>query len=127
AFGFAHTRFGVVAAVASAAGAIAAPAAGVLADRRNRVRILVFAVILWATAMAATGLSTGYWWLLLSRLALGAALAATGPVVTSLVGDFFHPAERARAYGVILTGELVGAGAGLVTGGLLGSLMSWRA
>lgn len=125
-FGIGHARFGIVVAAASAAGAIGAPVAGVLADRTNRVRILAVAIVVWGLAMGAGGLSTGYWWLLFSRLALGAALAAANPVVTSLVGDFFHPSERARAYGLILTGELVGAGLGLVAGGVLGSLASWR-
>jgi predicted MFS family arabinose efflux permease len=126
AFGIGHARFGIVVAVASAAGAIGAPVAGVLADRTNRVRILAVAIVAWGLAMGAGGLSTGYWWLFFSRVALGAALAAATPVVTSLVGDFFHPSERARAYGLILTGELVGAGLGLAAGGVLGSLVSWR-
>ncbi|HEY7224127.1 MAG TPA: MFS transporter [Micromonosporaceae bacterium] len=126
AFGIEHTRFGIIVAAASASGAIAAPAGGVLADRRNRTRILAAAILVWALTMALTGLSTGYWWLFLSRLFLGAAVATAGPAVTSLVGDFFHPSERARAYGAILTGELVGAGVGLFAGGLLGTLFSWR-
>jgi predicted MFS family arabinose efflux permease len=126
AFGIGHARFGAIVAVAAATGAVAAPFAGVLADRTNRIRILTFAIVVWALAMTAAGLSTGYWWLFSSRLALGAALAATGPVVASLVGDLFHPSERSRAYGLILTGELVGAAVGLAAGGLLGSLVSWR-
>jgi predicted MFS family arabinose efflux permease len=127
AFGLAHARFGIVVGAASATGAFAAPIAGLLADRRSRVRILAVAIGVGASSMAVSGLATGYWFLFFSRLALGAALAASVPFVTSLVGDFFPPAERARAYGVILTGELIGSGVGLLTGAVLGTLISWRA
>ena len=44
AFGIGQARFGIVVAVASGAGALGAPVAGVLADRTNRVRILAVAL-----------------------------------------------------------------------------------
>jgi len=36
------------------------------------------------------------------------------PAVASPIGDLFAPAERGRIYAFILTGELVGAGFGIV-------------
>src|SRR5436853_1430055 len=64
--------------------------------------------------------------LLLARVFLGAVTAAAGPMVASLVGDYFPSAERGRIYGYILAGELVGAGVGFaVTGDI--SRLSWRA
>src|SRR6185437_5491934 len=64
--------------------------------------------------------------LLVVRLLLGAATAAAGPFVASLVGDLFWPSERGRIYGYILAGELVGAGVGLIVSGSIAGL-SWRA
>ncbi len=52
--------------------------------------------------------------------------ATAGPAIASLTGDYFPSAERARMLGLILTGELVGAGIGLVVSGDLGSALSWR-
>ena len=76
--------------------------------------------MLWS----ATASSFGQ--LLLTRACLGAVTAAAGPVVASLVGDWFPGAERGRIYGFILTGELVGAGVGFAVTGDIAAL-SWRA
>jgi MFS family permease len=64
--------------------------------------------------------------LLLARLFLGGVTAAAGPLVASLVGDYFPAAERGRIYGYILAGELAGAGVGFAVTGDLAAL-SWRA
>jgi MFS family permease len=64
--------------------------------------------------------------LLWTRLFLGAVTASAGPMVASLVGDWFGSWERGRIYGVILAGEYLGAGVGFaVTGNI--SQLSWRA
>ena len=52
--------------------------------------------------------------------------AAAGPLVASLVGDYFPAAERGRIYGFILAGELLGAGFGFAVTGDIATL-SWRA
>lgn len=65
--------------------------------------------------------------LLLLRLVLGAAIASAGPLVASLTGDLFEPAERGRIYGYILGGELLGAGFGLLVSGAVAAIWTWRA
>ncbi len=100
---------------------------GVLVDRNNRVRLLVVTVSLWSVCMAASGLATDYGVLLVTRLALGAVIAAAGPAVASLTGDLFPATERSRIYGMVLTGELLGAGAGLILSADLGAAAGWRA
>ncbi|SCE72156.1 Predicted arabinose efflux permease, MFS family [Micromonospora viridifaciens] len=124
--GISHAELGLLSTVSSGVGALASVPLGVLADRANRVRLLVLTIALWAVAMAAGGLAPSYWWLLLSRLLLGAAVGASGPAVASLTGDFIPPADRAAVLGWILTGELVGAGVGLVVGGEIAATLSWR-
>ena len=64
--------------------------------------------------------------LLWTRLFLGAVTAAAGPMVASLVGDWFGSWERGRIYGLILAGEYVGAGFGFAITGNVAAL-SWRA
>ena len=64
--------------------------------------------------------------LLLARVFLGGVTAAAGPMVASLVGDYFPASERGRIYGYILGGELIGAGVGFAVTGDIAAL-SWRA
>jgi MFS family permease len=64
--------------------------------------------------------------LLWTRLFLGTVTASAGPMVASLVGDWFGSWERGRIYGVILAGEYVGAGIGFAVTGNIAAL-SWRA
>lgn len=125
--GISNTELGSLTAVSSASAALAVIPVGVLADRVRRVRLLAASIVLWVLAMLAGGLADSYQWLLLSRLALGAVSATAGPTLSSLIGDFFPPGERARVYGFILSGEMLGVGFGLLVGGNLANLLSWRA
>ncbi|MET7332691.1 MFS transporter [Nonomuraea sp. NPDC005650] len=125
--GLTNTELGSLSAVSSAAGAAAVLPFGVLTDRINRVRFLTACIALWSLAMIAGGLADSLAWLLCSRIAVGALTAAAGPSVISLVGDFFPASERGRIYGFILSGEMLGAGFGLLAGGTLAQLLSWRA
>ncbi|MFY1672711.1 MFS transporter [Plantactinospora sp. WMMB334] len=121
-----HAQLGLLATASAGVGAIAAIPMGLLADRVHRVRLLAATVAAWGVAMIASGISPDYRWLLASRLLLGAAVAASGPVVVSLTGDFIPPADRAAVLGWILTGEIAGAGLGLLAGGELAATYSWR-
>ncbi|WP_170216067.1 MFS transporter [Asanoa ferruginea] len=125
--GISHAQLGLFATVSSGVGAVAAPVAGVLADRTLRVRLLVVTIVVWGISMVLGGLAPDYTLLLLSRIALGAAVAAAGPIVASLIGDLFQPGERAKIYGWVLTGELVGAGLALLVGGDVAAWLTWRA
>jgi MFS family permease len=63
--------------------------------------------------------------LLATRVLLGGLLAVNGPVTASLLGDLWPAAERGRIYGLITSGELVGAGIGFFASGELAAV-SWR-
>src|SRR2546429_5635511 len=80
----------------------------------------------WAAGMLWTATPPTLGQLLPARLFLGGVTAAAGPIVASLVGDWFASSERGRIYGYIISGELVGAAFGFaVTGGI--ATLSWRA
>jgi len=99
---------------------------GVLADRVKRTWTLGGAILLWGAAMAWSAAVSSFGELLLSSLFLGAVTAAAGPLIASLVGDYFEAGERGRIYGFILAGELLGAGFGFAVTGDVATL-SWRA
>ncbi|MDA8295822.1 MAG: MFS transporter [Actinomycetota bacterium] len=121
-----NVELGLLVTVTSLVGAIATIPLGSRVDHTNRVRLLMAAVITWAIAEAASAASVDYAMLLATRVALGAVTAAAAPAVASLTGDLFPAAERGRIYGVIITGELLGAGFGVLVSGLVAGWFGWR-
>src|SRR5919201_560441 len=124
--GINNTDVGLLVTVTSLVAAAASLPFGVLADRVTRTRLLGAAVVLWGAAMIWSATVPTFGELLLARVFLGSVTAAAGPIVASLVGDWFASSERGRIYGYIISGELVGAAIGFaVTGGI--ATLSWRA
>lgn len=126
-FHIGNLDLGLLAAVSSLVGAAATLPMGVLTDRTPRVRLLWISILAWGAAEAVSAISFSFVMLLLTRVLLGCVTAAAGPAVGSLTGDLFPAKERSRIYGYILTGELLGAGAGLLIAGDIGSAIDWRA
>jgi predicted MFS family arabinose efflux permease len=120
-----NTQVGLLVTVSTGIGALATLPAGALADRSNRVRLLWITMLMCSAAMALSAASPSYGWLLACRVALGAGVAVSGPVVASLIGDFFAPGERGRVYGLVLAGEGACTAVGLLVAGELGAV-SWR-
>jgi MFS family permease len=121
-----NTDIGLLVSVTALVAAVFSLPFGVLADRVRRTWVLSFALVTWGAAMLWSATASSFGQLLVARLALGAVTAAAGPITASLSGDWFPAAERGRIYGYILTGELLGAGAGFAFTGDIAAL-SWRA
>jgi MFS family permease len=126
ALGINNTDIGLLVTVTSLVAALASLPFGVLADRVRRTWTLAAAIVLWGAAMIWSATAASFDQLLLTRVALGGVTAAAGPLVASLVGDYFPSSERGRVYSYILAGELVGAGVGFAVTGDIAAL-SWRA
>jgi len=124
--GISNTDIGLLVSVTAVVAAVFSLPFGVLADRGRRTWILAGALVTWGAAMLWSATASSFGELLLARVGLGAVTASAGPIVASLVGDWFPAAERGRIYGYILTGELLGAGAGFAITGDIAAL-SWRA
>ena len=75
---------------------VASPLAGSLADRFGRRRLLLAAMAIYAAVGSLPLLLDNYWPILASRIALGIVEATVLTVSTTLIGDFFVGAERAR-------------------------------
>jgi MFS family permease len=120
------TDIGLLVTVSSLVAAIASLPFGIIADRWPRTRTLAVAILAWGAAMLWSATASSFDHLLLARLVLGGVTAAAGPVLASLIGDYFEGSERGRIYSYILTGELVGAGIGFAVTGDIAAL-SWRA
>ncbi|MER8002311.1 MFS transporter [Streptomyces sp. NPDC095613] len=126
AFGVSHAGIGLLASATALTGAVFTLPVGALTDRVNRVRLLGTSILLWAVATALSGAVSSFAWLLAARVLLSAVTVTAGPTVASLVGDYFPAAERARLYGYVLAGELLGTGAGYLVSSGVAALGSWR-
>ncbi|HVL21596.1 MAG TPA: MFS transporter, partial [Amaricoccus sp.] len=110
-------------------------------DRGNRPAIIAIGIALWSLATAASGLATEYWHLVAARTGVAVGEAVLIPGAVSLLADLFSPDRRGRAMGIFGAGAPVGAGIGLLAGGLLlglftaspavlpfgGELLPWQA
>lgn len=110
---------------------------GWLIDRRNRTRLLVIGVVVWALAMVGSGLSSAFGPLVAWRIALGVVTALLVPACLSIISDLFPPDKRAVATSLFAGGQACGQAAGILLGGMLfdlighsalplGNLSAWR-
>ncbi len=97
-----------------------------LADRVSRIGIMTCALALWSGMTAACGLTHSFVQLFLARVGVGVGEAGGVAPAYSLICDYFPRSARARALSVYSFGIPIGSAAGIVTGGLLSSLISWR-
>ena len=128
AFHIGNTEVGLLITASSLVAAASSLPMGVLVDSTNRVRLLVVTVSLWSVCMAASGLATG-----LRRPARYPPGVGRGDRRLRPRRRLPHretssrPKERSRIYGMVLTGELLGAGAGLILSADIGAAAGWRA
>src|SRR2546430_13102899 len=125
ALGINNPDIGLLVTVTSLVAALTSLPCGVLAGRVRRTWTLGAAIVLWGAAMIWSATISAFDQLLVTRLLLGGVTAAAGPLVASLVGDYFPAMERGRVYSYILAGELAGAGVGFAVTGDIAAL-SWR-
>lgn len=96
-------------------------------DILGRRRVFVGGIAAFTLASFAGGIAQSSEWLLIARTLQGVAAAVAAPSTLALLQETFQePKERTRA--IALFSSVVGAGAtvGLVVGGLLTDLVSWR-
>jgi EmrB/QacA subfamily drug resistance transporter len=90
-----------------------------IADRWGRRRMFLLGAGLFVLSSAVCGFAPDIDTLLVARLVQGAAAAAIGPTVLSLIGDVYAGPQRLRALGAYATVMGVAAASGQLVGGLL--------
>lgn len=109
--------------------AIALVPLGWLADRMDRRLLLAGCVLVWSVAVAACGLATGYWSLLLCVAFLAAGEAGLSPIVFALIPELFPERQRMTANFTFFAAALIGGGAGIALAGAIvshiGLLAPW--
>src|SRR2546426_5820769 len=90
---------------------------GRLSDRKERRKILAGGVFLWSLLTAASGVARNFSQLIVARLGVGIGEATCSPASTSLLGDLFPAAQRARAVAIWMLGLPLGLGLAHSAGG----------
>jgi MFS family permease len=97
-----------------------------LADRVSRTGIMTAALALWSLMTALCGITHNFAQLFLARMGVGVGEAGGVAPAYSLICDYFPSRERARALSAYSFGIPIGSAVGIVLGGFITSLMSWR-
>src|ERR1700688_1769147 len=97
-----------------------------LADKVSRTGIMTAALAVWSLMTAVCGLTHSFAQLFMARMGVGVGEAGGVAPAYSLICDYFPARERARALRVYSFGIPIGAALGIVLGGFITSLMSWR-
>lgn len=95
---------------------------GWIADRKNRKWIVATGMAAWSLMTAVCGMTKGFGMLFLARIGVGIGEASLTPCASSLIGDYFPPRTRARAFGLFIMGNTFGAGITYAGGG---ALLEW--
>lgn len=99
---------------------------GRLADAYGPRRAFVTGLALFTIASAASGLASDSATLIAGRAAQGVGAALLSPAALALVTTLFDGARRHRALGVWAAVGGAGAAVGVLLGGVLAELASWR-
>jgi MFS family permease len=125
-FGVGDLGIGVLLSLALLFNGLITVPAGYLADRWNRSRAIGHTVVGWSVLTAAGAASVGFPMLVGMRSALGFGQAITEPSAASLIGDYYPPDQRGKAFSVQQVMLLAGAGVGVGLGGFIGTNWGWR-
>ncbi len=108
------------------ASTVTVPLYGKLADRRGRKPVLLAGIALFLAGSLASGLATSIEQLIAFRALQGLGAGAMQPIVLTIIGDLYTPAERGRVQGWF--GAVWGfAGvSGPLVGGAIVAAVSWR-
>lgn len=98
---------------------------GRLADRWNRVTLLVIGLAVWSAMTVLSGFSQSFGELALARIGVGIGEASAAPAAFSLIAAYFPKEKRGFALSIYATGAYIGFGISLPLGGWIAD--SWDA
>lgn len=97
-----------------------------LADRKNRVRIVAVACMLWSVFSGLCGLSQNFVHLVLARIGVGIGEAGGSSPSMSIIADYFPPHKRGGAISLFSLGVPLGATLGVAFGAWVAAAYNWR-
>jgi len=122
-FGIGETQMGFVSSIFVATSALITIIWGMLADIKQRKKLLVIGVLLGEIPCFLTAYVHSYWQLLTMRFLTGIGIGSIIPIGYSLIADMFEEEKRGRGYSYIETAFGFGTLFGMIIAGVI---TSWR-
>jgi len=126
-FGASDLQLGLLGAAFLWVYAAFSPLSGYLADRYDRVKVVLVSLFVWSAVTWLTGHARSFPELLAARGLMGISEAAYLPAALALIADYHKPATRSLATGLHQSGLYAGIALGGVVGGWMGEHYGWRA
>lgn len=99
---------------------------GMLADRRNRPRILALCVVIWSLATITSGWAPSSQVLYVSRFFIGVGEAGCLIIGQALIADYFRKEVRGRALSFFHAAVPLGGTCAFIMAGAFGKVLDWR-
>lgn len=99
-------------------------ALGRLADICNRTKLIAVGLGFWSVMTALSGLARGFLPLAACRFGVAVGEASATPASLSILYDYFSPRVRTTIAAIYSSGVYIGAGVGLLVGGVI--LEGWN-
>jgi MFS family permease len=129
-WGMSTTEAGFIATGALLSSAVGGWAAGILADRYGRVRVLQITVLWFAVFTFLSGFTTSPWQLLFTRTMQGFGFGGEWSVGSVLIAEMIRPDHRGKAVGLVQSSWAVGWGVAAVVYAIVYSVLppelGWR-
>jgi len=119
-------RAGMIVSAGTFGVALAAPFAGLLADRFGRRRVIVFAAFLAVLPGLLSGLAPTPEWLMLIRLAQGLCLPGIFAVTVAYIAEEWPASEARGVTAVYVAGTIGGGFCGRLMSGVVAEFFGWR-
>src|SRR5436190_10431087 len=99
---------------------------GALADRYGRKPLLMITILVYSVGTLMSGLSTGFWSLMLARAATGIGVGGEWAVAHALVGETVPPHVRGRYGSYLQSGSAFARFFAPMMGNLVAPWIGWR-
>lgn len=99
---------------------------GPLSDRVGKVRVVAFAMVIFAVGTALCGASTSLPVVTALRFLTGVAAAAVFPLTLAYIGDTVPYAQRQATIAVLMASSAAASAFSTSVGGLIAAVVSWR-
>src|SRR5262249_52265988 len=97
-----------------------------LADRGSRKGLIALGVGTWSLATMATGLSTNFAWLVVTRIFVGVGEASYATIAPTIIDDLAPPDRKSRWLAIFYVATPLGSALRFLVGGFVEARWGWR-